>query len=161
MDLNEQIVIEWLEEVKDPEIPVISLIDLGVITEISIEKGNKVRVEMTPTFAGCPAIDYMRKDVERTLAAKGLDDFEVNVSFKSQWSSNNISTKGKAALKNFGLAPPPHITAVVDLNILEHTPCPFCDSTDTELKSPFGPTLCRALHYCHHCHQAFEQFKPV
>ena len=161
MELSKEIVKEWLEAVKDPEIPVISLIDLGVITEIVIEKGEAVRVEMTPTFAGCPAMDYMKKDVETVLKEHGLKTFEVNVSFKSHWSSNNITAKGKAALKQFGLAPPPHLQNVVDLDILKHTPCPFCDSTDTELKSPFGPTLCRALHYCHNCHQAFEQFKPV
>ena len=103
----------------------------------------------------------MKNDVERVLSEKGVADYEVNVSFKTQWSSNNISDKGKAALKKFGLAPPPFVDNIVDLDILEHTPCPFCNSTDTELKSPFGPTLCRALHYCHSCHQAFEQFKPV
>jgi ring-1,2-phenylacetyl-CoA epoxidase subunit PaaD len=161
MAFSEKDIMEMLEQVKDPEIPVISLIDLGVITAIAIEDSEKVRVEMTPTFAGCPAMDYMKKDVERVLKENGVKNFAVNVSFDSQWSSNNISDKGKEALRKFGLAPPPKIKVTVDLDILKNTPCPFCNSTDTELKSPFGPTLCRALHYCNNCHQAFEQFKPV
>lgn len=151
----------WLQEVKDPEIPVISLIDLGVITHISIDTNKKVQVEMTPTFVGCPAMDYMVSDVKDTLAKNGIDDFDVNVSFKKHWSSNNITEKGREELKQFGLAPPPKYDVVVDINILEQTPCPFCNSSDTELNTPFGPTLCRAMHYCNNCRQAFEQFKPV
>lgn len=151
---------EWLQEVKDPEIPVVSLVDLGVITDVTIEE-NKVKIDMTPTFVGCPAMDYMVNDVETTLKNKGLENVEVNVSFNKHWSSNNITDKGRAALKEFGLAPPPHYDTIVDIDILEQTPCPFCNSTDTELKTPFGPTLCRAMHYCNNCHQAFEQFKPV
>jgi ring-1,2-phenylacetyl-CoA epoxidase subunit PaaD len=154
-------VMEWLQEVKDPEIPVISLIDLGVITNVSIDSHKNVRVEMTPTFVGCPAMDYMVNDVKNTLKKNGVCNFEVNVSFKQHWSSNNITDKGRKALKQFGLAPPPKYNTVVDINILNQTPCPFCNSTDTELKTPFGPTLCRAMHYCNACKQAFEQFKPV
>jgi ring-1,2-phenylacetyl-CoA epoxidase subunit PaaD len=153
-------ILEWLEAVKDPEIPAISLVDLGVITKVDIDHEGKVTVDMTPTFAGCPAMDYMKKDVEDVLTQKGVD-FEVNVSFKSHWSSNRITEKGRAALKNFGLAPPQKFQLVPDLDILDKTPCPYCDSHDTEMKSPFGPTLCRSLHYCNSCLQAFEQFKPV
>jgi len=154
-------VMAWLQEVKDPEIPVISLIDLGVITNVSVDSNQKVQVEMTPTFVGCPAMDYMVDEVKSTLSKNGVPNYEVNVSFKQHWSSNNITETGRKALKQFGLAPPPKFNLVVDIDILEQTPCPFCDSTDTELKTPFGPTLCRAMHYCHSCKQAFEQFKPV
>ena len=153
-------ILKWLEAVKDPEIPAISLVDLGVITKVDIDHEGKVTVDMTPTFAGCPAMDYMKKDVEDVLTQKGVD-FEVNVSFKSHWSSNRITEKGRAALKNFALAPPQKFQLVPDLDILDKTPCPYCDSHDTEMKSPFGPTLCRSLHYCNSCLQAFEQFKPV
>jgi len=160
MTITEEKVLEWLEEVKDPEIPVLSLIDLGVIREVYIE-GEKVRVEMTPTFAGCPAMDYMQKDVERVLVEHGIEDPEVNVSFKSQWNSDMITEKGRKALKKFGLAPPAKNSLIVDLNILQNVKCPYCESENTELKTPFGPTLCRAIHYCHNCKQAFEQFKPL
>ena len=151
---------EWLEEVKDPEIPVLSLIDLGVITGVELDD-HRVKVNMTPTFSGCPAMDYMRNDVIRVLKEKGVEEVEACVSFETQWNSNMISEKGKKALKKFGLAPPRKYEVNVDIDILTHVKCPFCDSENTELKSPFGPTLCRSLHYCNNCLQAFEQFKPL
>ena len=160
MAYTKEEILEWLDVVKDPEIPVISLIDLGVIQEIEIDD-ESVRVEMTPTFAGCPAMDYMKNDVERVLTEKGVKDFTVNVSFKSQWNSDMISEKGRVALKEFGLAPPRKHDLHVDLDVLQNVTCPYCDSDNTELRTPFGPTLCRAMHYCNNCKQAFEQFKPV
>ncbi|QNL22787.1 phenylacetate-CoA oxygenase subunit PaaJ [Hyphobacterium sp. CCMP332] len=159
-EINKDQILEWLEEVKDPEIPVLSLVDLGVIKNVKIEK-NLVEVDMTPTFVGCPAMDYMQKDVEKTLEKYGIDNYQVNISFKEPWTSKNISEKGRKALKEFGLAPPREDFVIVDIDLLEHVACPYCDSTNTELKTPFGPTLCRSLHYCHDCQQAFEQFKPV
>ena len=154
-------VIQWLEEVKDPEIPVVSLVDLGVITEVNVE-GNHVRVEMTPTFVGCPAMDYMKNEVLTVLKNRGVTDPEVSVTLKKSWSTDHISEKGRAALKAFGLAPPPGLHGVIqDIDILEHAICPRCNGTNTVMRSPFGPTLCRSLHYCHDCHEAFEQFKPL
>lgn len=154
-------VYEWLDEVKDPEIPVLSLLDLGVITRVEVDKG-KVVVDMTPTFVGCPAMEYMKKDVEQTLEKHGISDYVVTVSLKEGWNTDKISEKGKQALKKFGLAPPPSVSSIhTDLSILEHAICPRCNGTNTDLKSPFGPTLCRSLHYCNDCREAFEQFKPV
>lgn len=155
---KEQIIV-WLEEVKDPEIPVLSLVDLGVITNVIIN-ADHVQVEMTPTFVGCPAMDYMKLEVENLLTEKGITPV-VNISFKTPWSSDLISEKGKAALKKYGLAPPPSNKVFTDLEILETAICPRCDGENTEMKSPFGPTLCRALYYCHDCKVAFEQFKPL
>ncbi len=123
--------------------------------------GEKIKIDMTPTFAGCPAMDYMKRDVERVLQENGVENFEVTISFKSQWNSNMISEKGRKALKEFGLAPPRKHDFQVDLDILQQVTCPYCDSNNTELKTPFGPTLCRSMHYCNDCKQAFEQFKPV
>ncbi len=149
-----------LEDVKDPEIPVLSLVDLGVITNVSIE-GEAVHVEMTPTFVGCPALDYMKQEVIEKLQNSGIANPTVSISFKEPWSSDKISEKGKAALKQFGLAPPPAAHLFTDIEVLEHVPCPRCEGVNTELKNPFGPTLCRSIHYCHDCREAFEQFKPV
>jgi len=160
MNYQKNDILRWLEAVKDPEIPVISLIDLGVITKVEVDQQGKVNVEMTPTFVGCPAMDYMKKEVEEVLKQNGVD-FEVTISFESHWSSNKITEKGRKALKAFGLAPPVKYQLIPDLDILEGVTCPYCDSDDTEMKSPFGPTLCRALHYCNNCQQAFEQFKPL
>ena len=150
----------WLEEVKDPEIPVLSLVDLGVITEVSLEKDG-VKIEMTPTFVGCPALDYMRDEIKTLLVGKGIKKVEVDVTFKKPWTSDLISEKGKAALKKYGLAPPPAAHVFADLEILENAICPRCSNSNTEMKSPFGPTLCRSIHYCNDCREAFEQFKPV
>jgi ring-1,2-phenylacetyl-CoA epoxidase subunit PaaD len=152
---------ELLGQVKDPEIPVLSLVDLGVITEVHLSPAQKVRVQMTPTFSGCPAMEYMRKAVEEALAAAGIASFEVVMSFEHPWNSNKITPKGREALQKFGLAPPPVYQVFTDLKILEHVPCPYCRSENTTLRSPFGPTLCRSLHFCNDCRQMFEQFKPV
>ncbi len=154
-------IMDWLSEVMDPEIPVVSLIDLGVIREVSIDPQGRVIVEMTPTFVGCPAMDYMKKEVEETLERHHVEDYQVNITFDQPWSTNQITDKGREALKKFGLAPPPKYKLIPDLDILDRTPCPYCDSDNTELKTPFGPTLCRSMHYCHSCKQAFEQFKPL
>jgi len=102
----------------------------------------------------------MKKEVEEVLRQKKVD-FEVIVSFESPWNTNKISEQGRKDLKAFGLAPPVKYQIFPDLDILERVNCPFCDSENTEMKSPFGPTLCRALHYCNNCQQAFEQFKPI
>ncbi|HAA10350.1 MAG TPA: phenylacetate-CoA oxygenase subunit PaaJ [Cytophagales bacterium] len=151
----------WLEEVKDPEIPVLSLNDLGVITGIDQDGEGKVTVDMTPTFAGCPAIDHMKNEIGEVLEKNGVSDYHVRVSFDTQWNSNMISERGRKALKDFGLAPPPKHNLIVDLDIIEHATCPHCGSKNTEMKTPFGPTLCRSIHYCHDCLNAFEQFKPL
>lgn len=160
MNLNKAQILTWLEEVKDPEIPVISLVDLGVITNIDISD-DQVVIDMTPTFVGCPAIDYMKQDIVDVLQAHGIENVEVNVNFKESWNSNKITDKGRKALKAFGLAPPPKHNLQVDIDILEHIECPNCGSDNTLLKTPFGPTACRSIHHCEHCHETFEQFKPV
>ena len=151
---------QWLEEVKDPEIPVLSLVDLGVITSIAIA-GETVKIEMTPTFVGCPALDLMQREITETLQARGIHKVAITVSFRQPWSSDKISEKGKLALKKFGLAPPPSAGIFQDIDLLEHVACPRCNDTNTELRNTFGPTLCRSIHYCHTCKEAFEQFKPI
>ncbi len=153
-------VYEWLEEVKDPEIPVLSLVDLGVITNVEIEN-QRVHITMTPTFVGCPALDMMKQEVKEVLEKYGVQEIEIEVSFKTPWSSDLISEKGKQSLKKFGLAPPPAFTLFTDLDVLDHIACPRCDGTNTVMKTPFGPTLCRSIHYCNSCKEAFEQFKPL
>src|SRR5688500_8840660 len=108
----------WLEEVKDPEIPVLSLVDLGVITNIQLTDDG-VAIEMTPTFVGCPALDMMKNEIHEVLTKHGVTDISINVSFREPWTSDRISEKGKAALKKFGLAPPPSREIFMDLEVLE------------------------------------------
>jgi ring-1,2-phenylacetyl-CoA epoxidase subunit PaaD len=153
-------VYEWLETVKDPEIPVLSIMDMGIITGVEISDKN-VKIEMTPTFVGCPALEMMREEIKDTLERNGAENVEIEVTFRKPWTSDRLSEKGKQALKKFGLAPPPSRQIFEDLEVLEHAVCPRCNGLNTEIKNPFGPTLCRSIHYCHDCREAFEQFKPI
>ncbi len=157
---SEAKILEWLEEVKDPEIPVLSLVDLGVITNIDINE-HRVAVTMTPTFVGCPAIDYMKQDVIEVLNSYGIDNVDVKVNFDEPWNSNKITDKGRKALKDFGLAPPPKHNLIVDIDILDNIECPNCGSNNSVMKTPFGPTACRSIHFCNNCKETFEQFKPL
>jgi ring-1,2-phenylacetyl-CoA epoxidase subunit PaaD len=150
-----------IETVMDPEIPVLSVVDLGIITDVVLDEEGRVSVKMTPTFSGCPAIKLMEKQVQEAVMSIGYTDVRVETNFDVTWSSNRISDKGRDIIKNFGLAPPPKYTDQPDLKLLEQTACPYCNSENTTLKTPFGPTLCRSMHYCYDCLQAFEQFKPI
>lgn len=147
--------------VMDPEIPVLSVVDLGIITDVELQANGAVTVRMTPTFSGCPAIRLMEKQVKEAVEALGYAEVDVATNFDTTWSSNRISEKGREIIKNFGLAPPPKYIDQPDLNMLQHTACPHCNSENTTMKTPFGPTLCRSMHYCYDCLQAFEQFKPI
>jgi len=158
--LTREQVYRWLEEVKDPEIPVLSLVDLGVITAVHVD-GEQVSIEMTPTFVGCPALDIMKQEISDVLKKYGVGEVQVKISFRDAWSTDKISKKGKEALQKFGLSPPPSKRIFEDLEVLERAVCPRCNGTNTELKNLFGPTLCRAIHYCSDCKEAFEQFKPL
>jgi ring-1,2-phenylacetyl-CoA epoxidase subunit PaaD len=152
-----------LEEVMDPEIPTISMVDLGIITGVQVwDGGNSVKVNMTPTFSGCPALRVMEDMVKERLVKMDIPNIEVETTFDVAWTTERITEKGKQALLKHGLAPPEQKKdGYIELSVLNDVACPYCGSRNTTLKSPFGPTLCRALHYCNNCLQAFEQFKPV
>lgn len=158
--MTEQDILLALQDVKDPEIPKISVVDLGMVTSVSVVD-NIIHVTITPTFVGCPAIDIMKHDVERVLNTLGASAVHVDVNYDIPWSTNRITERGRAALLEHGLAPPQPYTVEFELDVLNDTACPFCGSRNTTLKSPFGPTLCRSLHYCNNCSQAFEGFKPL
>lgn len=152
---------EALDDVKDPEIPKISVVDLGMISDVRMQDDHAV-VTLTPTFAGCPAIHVLKESIaERVNQLEGIGDTEVRVSFEVPWNSDRITERGRAILKDSGFAPPPVHEGYIELEVISRAACPFCGSNDTEMQTPFGPTLCRSIHYCHHCLQAFEQFKPV
>ena len=160
--MTKEDVIHAIERVTDPEIPAISVVDMGIITDVQVLNDNRVRVVMTPTFVGCPAIDVMKHDVEQAVRGLGVEHVVVDVNFDVPWSTNRLTEKGRAALLKHGLAPPePFDTLALELEVLNNVACPYCGSHNTTLKSPFGPTLCRSLHYCNACRQAFEGFKPV
>ncbi len=162
MKLSEENIREALYDVKDPEIPTISLVDLGIVTGISVSDTNDVNVQLTPTFAGCPALRIMEDLVaDRIKIIDGVNNVTVSTNFDVQWNTNMISEVGLKALKKHGLAPPPRHDGYIELDVLSDTACPYCGSRNTTLETPFGPTLCRSMHYCKNCKQAFEGFKPV
>lgn len=160
MTITEDYIIELLDAVKDPEIPVISVVDLGVIDDVRIE-GDEVFVGLTPTFAGCPALDAMREDIEKVLKETGLEKVTVNVLYNRPWSTNKITPKGRQLLRDFGLSPPPAFDGMLTLEVLQNAVCPKCGSNNTFMMSTFGPTACRAVHHCKNCLETFEQFKPL
>ena len=161
--ISEKQLYEALEEVKDPEIPVISVLDLGVIHTAVVDKDGKIRVEMTPTFAGCPAIGHMKDDIREKLGAIGVADADIDIKvlYNVPWTTNKISAKGRVILKDFGLSPPPVFDGMLTLDVLQNAMCPICSSNNTYMMSPFGPTACRAIHHCRNCKETFEQFKPL
>jgi len=151
-----------LAEVPDPEIPVISLVELGVIKDVHVD-GDEVRVEFTPTFTGCPALEYMRRGIEEKVAELGARA-EVHVVMDDSWSTDMITPAGREKLRAAGFAPPAPREAgapqLVQLTKGVHR-CPYCNSTQTRLDNIFGPTPCRSIRYCESCRQPFEQFKTI
>jgi ring-1,2-phenylacetyl-CoA epoxidase subunit PaaD len=159
-DYSQDRIYSLLSGIKDPEIPVLSLVDLGVITAVKVEN-ESVAIEMTPTFVGCPALEMMQSDIRAVLLENGYKNVTIIVSFKNPWTSDMISEDGRKALKKFGLAPPPPRELFFDLDIIATAECPRCGQKNTTLKNTFGATLCRSIHYCNDCKEAFEQFKPL
>ena len=141
-----------LDEIPDPEIPVISLVDLGVIRSVDVSEGH-VHVEFTPTFLGCPALEFMKRAIEDKVPGA-----EVEVVQDDSWSTDKITSAGREKLREAGFAPP--APRLVQLQSQVHR-CPYCGSTETKLENLFGPTPCRSLRYCTSCRQPFEQFKTI
>jgi len=141
-----------LEEIPDPEIPVVSLVDLGVIRSVDVSDG-RVRVAFTPTFLGCPALEFMKRAIEERVP-----EAEVEVVQDDSWSTDKITAAGREKLRAAGFAPP--APRLVQIQSQVHR-CPYCGSTETRLENLFGPTPCRSLRYCESCRQPFEQFKTI
>ena len=151
-----------LAEIPDPEIPIISIVDLGVVKGVRVD-GERVHVEFTPTFMGCPALEAMRTQMEDAIRGLGGEP-DVEVVLDDSWSTDRISAEGREKLRAAGFAPPmPRSAGIPTLVQLQRGPfrCPWCGSTDTRLDNVFGPTPCRSLRYCNACRQPFEQFKTI
>ena len=160
--VTEAAVWEALAEIPDPEIPVISLVDLGVVKAVEVED-ERVRIEFTPTFMGCPALEVMRRKMEEAVSALGGEP-QVDVLLDDSWSTDKITPAGREKLREAGFAPPApraeRPTRLVQLQRAVHR-CPYCGSTETRLDNIFGPTPCRSVRYCTACRQPFEQFKTI
>ena len=152
-----------LSGVADPEIPAVSVVDMGMIRDVVVD-AQAVTVTVLPTFTGCPAIDVITHDVGEAVGrVEGAEKVVVKTSFDPPWTTDRITPEGKAKLQGFGLAPPTGTGPVLitDIGLPGAARCPYCSSTNTKNDSMFGPTPCRAIYYCLDCRNPFEQFKTV
>lgn len=171
--IDERAVRAVLGQVPDPEIPAVSIVELGMVGSIDVDAAG-IRVELLPTFVGCPALEVIRDAVATRLIADFAVPVDVEVSFATPWTTDRISSAGREKLRGSGFAPPPHLRADRALPVL--TPrlsasatgdadaavsCPYCGSTETTLENAFGPTQCRSIRHCGACWQPFEAFKPI
>jgi len=162
----EQHVWDELSKVSDPEIPVLSLVDLKIIRKVEVE-GTRARIVLTPTFAGCPALEAMKTDIMQRLKSAGFSEVTVDVDFSGRWSTDLLEDSAREKLRSFGVAPPAKIGknggARRDLAhaLGEPVQCPHCGSMETRLESFFGSSLCRQIFYCDACLQSFDRFKPI
>ncbi len=152
---------QWLEAVPDPEIPVISVVDLGIVRRVEFQ-GQTCVVTITPTYSGCPAMPEIENDINRVLSAKGLADVRVVATLSPAWTTDWMSERGREALRSYGIAPP--LERAVDVSGLLRrdeppVPCPQCGSPRTRLISRFGSTSCKALYRCNACGEPFDYFK--
>lgn len=156
----ERTVWQLLDQVKDPEIPVVSVVEMGIVRAVKVFE-DRIQVTMTPTFSGCPALQAMQTDIKNSLSAAGYAKVEIRITHNPPWTSDWITPEARQKLKDFGLAPPPVHAGNFEILLLDTVACPYCDSVNTSVKNTFGSTLCRAIYYCNDCQQAFEQFKPL
>lgn len=147
-----------LGEVADPEIPVLSVLDMKIVRNVMLDHGS-VSVEITPTFAGCPAMDQIQADIRAKLLEKGFSSVEVKKNLSGAWSSDMLDPVAREKLRTFGIAPPAAVH--VDLSNVPAVLCPHCNSDRTHMESSFGPTLCKQIFYCDSCRQSFERFKAL
>lgn len=158
----------WLGDIPDPEIPVVSITDLGIIRDVMWNDSDACVVTVTPTYSGCPATEVIAQQIREELAARGITQLQLRTQLSPAWTTDWLSEKGRAALRSYGIAPPAgtagdtssapislvHITAAPAL-----VPCPHCGSTRTQLISQFGSTPCKSLHRCLACMEPFDHFK--
>jgi len=160
--------------VPDPELPVLTLDDLGVLRAVHVRDAGSVEVELTPTYTGCPAVEAMSADIERVLHEHGIREVSVRTVLSPAWSTDDISDEGRRKLREFGIAPPrggrPSGPVALDLGPTrtagaepepEPIRCPACGSDDTELLSRFSSTACKALRRCLSCREPFDHFKEL
>ncbi len=152
-----------LEKVRDPEIPALSIIDMGIVRDVLVDEST-CRVKITPTYSGCPAMAMIEQEIIDTLAAAGIPDPQVETVFSPAWTTEWMSEDVHRKLRECGIAPPGCRSEMDDgpfPGIAAEIICPYCDSSDTRLTSPFGTTACKSLHACNSCGQPFDHFKCI
>jgi ring-1,2-phenylacetyl-CoA epoxidase subunit PaaD len=157
-------VLEVLDRVMDPEVPVLTVRELGIVRDVEIGDTGDVTVVVTPTYSGCPAIQVIENDIVTALHDAGVRDVAVRTVYAPAWTSDWIPEQARAKLKAYGIAPPNRASDGGLVQLLRARPavqCPYCDSYDTEVRSEFGSTACKSVCYCRSCQQPFEEFKAI
>jgi ring-1,2-phenylacetyl-CoA epoxidase subunit PaaD len=152
-----------LDEVKDPEVPVLSVVELGIVRDVAISD-DAVTVTVTPTYSGCPAMAVIERDIASALRAHGVEHVEVRTTYTPAWTTDWIPAAAREKLRAYGIAPPGAADHDAPVAIGRRRPavrCPYCGSVDTEIRSDFGSTACKAIHVCRSCSQPFEEFKAI
>ncbi len=162
-ELNKEQVYEWLSSVTDPEVPALTILDLGIVREVAVSGSGTetdVKVVITPTYSGCPAMDVISIGVRMALMSRGIRKVNIELQLSPAWTTDWMTEEGKQKLKAYGIAPP-NRKAFKPLGLFEEdeVSCPRCGSEETELVSQFGPTSCKALYKCLSCKEPFEHFK--
>jgi ring-1,2-phenylacetyl-CoA epoxidase subunit PaaD len=153
-----------LDEVMDPEVPVLSVRELGIVRDVEVDGAGAVTVTVTPTYSGCPAIQAIEQDITAALERAGHPGARIRTTYAPAWTTDWIAPEARAKLKAYGIAPPGRAEAGGLVQLLrrrEAAQCPYCDSRDTELRSEFGSTACKAVCWCRSCRQPFEEFKAI
>jgi len=158
--LREKHAWDVLDNVPDPEIPVISVRELGIVRDVRVS-GGVLDVFLTPTYSGCPATEMIEQGVREALDAAGLGPIRVTTRLAPAWTTDWISDEGKRKMQQYGIAPPDHTRDAKPMVFVPRLTCPHCGSRDTERLSAFGSTACKSLHRCRACMEPFEHFKPI
>lgn len=158
--IDEATVWKWLGEIADPEVPVLSILDLGIVRNVTIIDDDSVLIKITPTYSGCPAMDLISMQIRMQLMSYGIKNVQVELILYPAWTTDWMTEEGKRKLKEYGIAPP-YRKAEKSLDLFEedHVPCPKCNATHTEMISKFGATSCKAMYRCLDCLEPFEHFK--
>ena len=153
-----------LGDVMDPEVPVISVVDLGIVRDVDVREDG-VTVTVTPTYSGCPAMKVIEHDIETALHDRGVVNVDVQTRYAPAWTTDWIPAEAREKLRAYGIAPPGPVQQEELVTIggrrRPSVRCPYCGSKETELRSEFGSTACKAIHVCRDCRQPFEEFKPI
>ena len=152
-----------LNTVMDPEVPVISVVELGIVRDVAIQQ-DAVTITITPTYSGCPAMREIEADIRTALIAHGVHDVSVKLVLSPAWTTDWIGPEAREKLRAYGIAPPGRAEPQGLITLTRAraaVPCPFCGSNDTRLQSEFGSTACKAIHVCNSCRQPFDEFKAL
>jgi ring-1,2-phenylacetyl-CoA epoxidase subunit PaaD len=154
-------VLEILETVKDPEVPVVSVVELGIVRNVAVD-GTRVAITITPTYSGCPAMREIEQDIRAALSSEGIDDVVLQTVHAPAWTTDWIGAEAREKLRRYGIAPPGAVEQgglVMLTRRRAAVVCPHCGSSNTELRSEFGSTACKAIHVCNACREPFDEFK--